>query len=66
MRLRCRMNWLGMAVEPDVCESLGLARLLSRTRPLSRVVLAMREGCGLIADGQACTNQPLEDPPRLR
>ena len=33
---------------------------------LSRTAFAMREGCGLIADGQACIDQPLEDPPRLR
>jgi hypothetical protein len=30
------------------------------------MAFAMREGCGLIADGQACIDQPLEDPPRLR
>jgi len=56
-------TWDG--VWPDVCESSRLVVDEVECFPL-RIAFAMREGCGLIADGQACDDQPLEDPPRLR
>jgi hypothetical protein len=56
------LGWRHSLTFASSCDSSSMKSNAS----LSRTAFAMREGCGLIADGQACIDQPLEDPPRLR
>jgi hypothetical protein len=56
------LGWRYSLTFASLCDSL----LMKSNASLSRIAFAMHEGCGLIADGQACIDQPLEDPPRLR